>query len=93
MAKTNQSARETQGTARQGPSPDLFGDQNALKTQGMARQRPSLDLFGNVIKEDKPIITSKPTIWVIPQSIMPEIPLRPFSVTRINPTTVVIWNE
>lgn len=72
MAKTNQSARETQGTARQGPS---------------------LDLFGNVIKEDKPIITSKPTIWVIPQSIMPEIPVRPFSVTRINPTTVVIWNE
>ena len=72
MAKSNQSARET---------------------QGMARQGPSLDLFGNVIKEDKPIIVSKPTIWVIPQSIMPEIPLRPFSVTRVNATTVVIWNE
>jgi len=72
MAKSNQSAPETQGTARKGPSLDLFGDK---------------------IKEDKPIIVSKPTIWVIPQSIMPEIPVRPFSVTRINPTTVVIWNE
>lgn len=59
----------------------------------MARKGPSLDLFGDEIKEDKPIITSKPTIWVIPTAIMPEIPVRPFSVTRINPTTVVIWNE
>ena len=68
-------------------------NQSALKTQGTARKGPSLDLFGDKIEEEKPAIVSKPTIWVIPQSIVPEIPLRPFSVTRINATTVVIWNE
>ena len=93
MAKSNQSALKTQGIARQGPSADPFGDAIVRKTQGMARQGPCLDLFGEKIEEEKPAIVSKPTIWVIPQSIMPEIPIRPFSVTRINPTTVVIWNE
>jgi len=72
MAKTNQSARETQGTARQGPS---------------------LDLFGNAIEEDRPSPVKTQVIRVFPTGIMPEIPVRPFSVTRINPTTVVIWNE
>jgi hypothetical protein len=72
MAKTNQSARETQGTARQGPS---------------------LDLFGNVIEEETPSPAKTQVIRVIPTAIMPEIPVRPFSVFRINPTTVVIWNE
>jgi hypothetical protein len=72
MAKTNQSARET---------------------QGMARQGPSLDLFGNAIEEDRPSAAKTQVIRVFSTAIMPEIPVRPFSVTRINPTTVVIWNE
>jgi hypothetical protein len=72
MAKTNQSAQET---------------------QGMARQGPSLDLFGNAIEEDRPSAVKTQVIRVFPAAIMPEIPVRPFSVTRINATTVVIWNE
>jgi hypothetical protein len=68
-------------------------NQNAGETQGMARQGPSLDLFGNAIEEDRQSAVKTQVIRVIPTAIMPEIPVRPFSVTRINPTTVVIWNE
>ena len=72
MAKSNQSARET---------------------QGMARKGPSLDLFGNAIEEEMPSPAKTQVIRIIPTAIMPEIPVRPFSVTRISPTTVEIWNE
>jgi hypothetical protein len=68
-------------------------NQSALKTQGTARKGPSLDLFGNVIEEERPSPVKTQVIKVFPTAIMPEIPVRPFSVTRINPTTVVIWNE
>ena len=66
---------------------------NRLKTNATASGGPSLDLFGYAIEQDKPTIPAKPTIWVIPTAIMPEITVKPFSVTRINATTVVIWNE
>lgn len=65
---------------------------NRLKTQGTASGGPSLDLFGYEIEQDEP---SKPKVQVVKvlTAIMPEIPVRPFSVTRINATTVIIWNE
>lgn len=58
----------------------------------MASGGPSLDLFGYAIEQDEP---SKPKVQVVKvlTAIMPEIPVKPFSVTRINATTVVIWNE
>ena len=59
----------------------------------MASEGPSLDLFGYAIEQDEP---SKPKVQVVKvfqTAIMPEIPVRPFSVTRINATMVVIWNE
>ena len=73
--------------------PMAKSNQSALKTQGTARQGPSLDLFGNAIEEEMPSPAKTQVIRVIPTAIMPEIPVRPFSVTRISPTTVVIWNE
>ena len=58
----------------------------------MASEGPSLDLFGYEIEQDEP---SKPKVQVVKvmTAIMPDIPVRPFSVTRINATTVIIWNE
>lgn len=66
---------------------------NRLKTQGTASGGPSLDLFGYAIEQDEP---SKPKVQVVKvfqTAIVADIPVKPFSVTRINPTTVVIWNE
>lgn len=65
---------------------------NRLKTQGMASEGPSLDLFGYEIEQDEP---SKPKVQVVKviTGIVADIPVRPFSVTRINATTIVIWNE
>ena len=59
----------------------------------MASGGPSLDLFGYAIEEDRPDRAPDRVIKLIPTAIVPEIPVRPFSVTRINATTVVIWNE
>ena len=65
---------------------------NRLKTQGMASEGPSLDLFGYEIEQDEP---SKPKVQVVKvmTAIMPEIPVRPFSVVRVSPTVVWIINE
>lgn len=65
---------------------------NRLKTQGMASEGPSLDLFGYEIDAEKPAPAPKKEIKVM-TGIVADIPVRPFSVVRINPTTVVIWNE
>jgi hypothetical protein len=59
----------------------------------MASGGPSLDLFGYAIDEERPDRALDRVIKVVPTGIMPEIPVKPFSVTRINATTVVIWNE
>jgi hypothetical protein len=59
----------------------------------MASGGPSLDLFGCAIEADRPNKAPDRVIRVVPTVIMPEIPVRPFSLTRINATTVVIWNE
>ena len=65
---------------------------NRPKTQGTASGGPSLDLFGYAIEQDEP---SKPKVQVVKvmTAIVADIPVRPFSVTRINATTVVIWSE
>jgi hypothetical protein len=59
----------------------------------MASVGPSLDLFGYAIDEERPDRALDRVIKVVPTAIVPEIPVRPFSVTRISPTTIVIWNE
>ena len=66
---------------------------NRLKSNAMASVGPSLDLFGYAIEQERPDKPKDQVIRVVPTAIMPEIPVRPFSVTRISPTTVVVWNE
>lgn len=65
---------------------------NRLKTQGTASGGPSLDLFGYAIEAEKPVLAPKREIKVM-TGIVADIPVRPFSVVRINPATVIIWNE
>ena len=66
---------------------------NRLKTNAMASEGPSLDLFGYAIEEEKPHREPDRVIKLIPTAIMPEIPVRPFSVTRVSPTVAWIINE
>lgn len=66
---------------------------NRLKTNATASGGPSLDLFGYEIEQDEPSKPKIQVVKVVPTAILPQIPVRPFSVTRINATTVVIWNE
>jgi len=61
---------------------------NRLKTQGNASRKPPVDLFGHPIEE-----TIHQPVMVVPEEVIPEVPRRPFSVIRINPTTVLIWND
>lgn len=54
---------------------------------------PSLDLFGYAIEQDEPSKPKVQVVKVLPTAIVADIPVKPFSVVRVNPTTVIIWNE
>ena len=75
------------------PAPMSSPASNRLKSNAMASGGPSLDLFGYAIEEDGPDRAPDRVIKVVSTAIMPEIPVRPFSVVRVSPTVVWIVNE